>query len=69
MVHKVILISRKARLSRGDGVDTLSLLDDRRGLVDLFAEKVALDEVREPDLKLVAKELFGRYRKDLCNMC
>ena len=40
--------------------NSLRLLDDGRRLLDVLAEDVALDEVRQPDLELVADVLARR---------
>lgn len=56
---------RRVPLGSGNIVDIVRLLDDWRRLNDLLAEDVALDEVRQPDLHLIAKELLRRDREDL----
>lgn len=56
---------QRVPLGGGDIVDIVRLLDDWRRLNDLLAEDVALDEVRQPDLHLIAKELLRRDREDL----
>lgn len=40
--------------------------DDRRGLLDLASQNVALDEVGEPDVEFVADERLRGDGKDLC---
>ena len=56
---------RRVPLGSGNIVDIVRLLDDWRRLNDLLAEDVALDEVRQPDFHLVAKELLRWNREDL----
>lgn len=60
--------SYTSHLSCGNRVGALALLDDGRWLGDLLAEEMALDEVGEPDLQLVAEELLGGDREDLINL-
>lgn len=45
------------------------LLNDWRWLRDVLAEDVTLDDVWKPHGQLVADELPGRNREDLCAMC
>jgi hypothetical protein len=60
-----VRLSYTNHLGCGDRIGALALLDDGRRLGDLLPEEVALDEVRKPDLQLIAEELFGGDREDL----
>jgi len=53
-------------LPGSDRIGELGPLDDGRGLHDLLAEDVALDEVREPRGQFVVDETFCRDGEDLC---
>lgn len=48
--------------------DLAFLFDNWRRLLDLLAEDVALAEVRQPSLELVADELGCRYGEDLVEL-
>jgi hypothetical protein len=52
-------------LGGGDVVNIVRLFDDWRRLDNLLAEDVTFDEIREPDLHLIAEKLLRRYREDL----
>lgn len=56
---------QRVPLGGGDIVDIVRLFDDWRWLNNLLAEDVALDEIRQPDLHLIAEELLRRDREDL----
>jgi hypothetical protein len=47
-------------------IDKIGLLDDWRGLFDLLAEDVSLEEVRKPHSQLIVEETLGWDREDLC---
>jgi len=53
-------------LSSSNGIGELGLLDDWRRLHDLLAHDVALDEVREPRVQLVADVALRWDGEDLC---
>ena len=46
-------------------INEFRLLNDRRGLLELLAEDVALNGIRKPDPELVAEELAGWDGEDL----
>ena len=59
-------VSTQGTLGLGDFGDAGLLLDDRWGLGNVLAEDVALEEVRQEDLGLVADELTCGDGEDLC---
>lgn len=56
-------------LSTWGRLDEAALGIEKRGLGDLLAQDVALDEIRKPDLSLVLKVHGSWNREDLCEMC
>ena len=46
-------------------IHTVALLDNLWRLWNLLAQNVALEEVWQPNLGLVAEEVLGRYRENL----